>query len=52
MTMPNMTGHVLVNEILSIRIDMAIILCTGFSDQNDERKVKGQYETDYNEGYG
>ena len=31
-TMPNMTGMELAREILKIRADMPIILCTGFSD--------------------
>lgn len=31
MTMPGMTGDVLAKEILSIRPDMPIILCTGYS---------------------
>ncbi|MFH1915028.1 MAG: response regulator [Pseudomonadota bacterium] len=31
-TMPNMTGMELAREILKIRPDMPIILCTGFSD--------------------
>ena len=31
-TMPNMTGLELAREILAIRPDMPIILCTGFSD--------------------
>ncbi|MBN1930875.1 MAG: response regulator [Desulfobacterales bacterium] len=32
MTMPNMTGVMLAEEILKIRSDIPIILCTGFSD--------------------
>ena len=31
-TMPNMTGLELAREILNLRPDMPIILCTGFSD--------------------
>lgn len=33
MTMPNMTGVQLANEIKVIRADIPIIICTGFSDQ-------------------
>ena len=37
MTMPHMTGIDLAKEILTIRPDTPIILCTGFSDTVDER---------------
>ena len=40
MTMPNMTGKELAKEIMSIRPDISIILCTGFSEQIDEKKAK------------
>jgi len=40
MTMPDMTGIQLSQEILSIRPDMPIILCTGYSKQIDEEKAK------------
>lgn len=40
MTMPNMTGKDLAKEIISIRSDIPIILCTGFSEQIDEEKAK------------
>ena len=40
MTMPNMTGKDLAKELMSIRSDMPIILCTGFSEQVDEQKAK------------
>jgi CheY-like chemotaxis protein len=40
MTMPNMTGSDLAKEIMSIRPDIPIILCTGFSDQIDKNKAK------------
>jgi PAS domain S-box-containing protein len=40
MTMPNMTGSELAKKIMSIRPDIPIILCTGFSDQIDEHKAK------------
>jgi len=39
-TMPNMTGKDLAKEIMSIRSDIPIILCTGFSEQIDEVKAK------------
>jgi len=39
-TMPNMTGDELVKEILQIRPEMPIILCTGFSDKIDEIRAK------------
>jgi len=40
MTMPNMTGKDLAKELMSIRADIPIILCTGFSEQIDENKAK------------
>lgn len=40
MTMPQMTGDHLVEEILKIRSDTPIILCTGFSEKIDEEKAK------------
>jgi CheY-like chemotaxis protein len=36
MTMPKMTGERLSQEIISIRSDIPIILCTGFSEQITE----------------
>jgi PAS domain S-box-containing protein len=38
--MPNMTGEQLARELISIRPEMPIILCTGFSDENDERRAR------------
>ena len=38
-TMPNMTGKDLAKELMSIRPDIPIILCTGFSEQIDEKKA-------------
>ncbi|MEN6320749.1 MAG: PAS domain S-box protein [Syntrophaceae bacterium] len=38
MTMPNMTGIQLAAEILKIRHDIPIILCTGYSEIIDEEK--------------
>ncbi|HIJ56173.1 MAG TPA: response regulator [Deltaproteobacteria bacterium] len=40
MTMPRMTGDKLAKEILSIRFDIPIILCTGYSSLIDEDKAK------------
>jgi PAS domain S-box-containing protein len=40
MTMPHMTGDLLVKEILKIRPDLPIIMCTGFSEKIDEEKAK------------
>lgn len=40
MTMPKMTGLDLAKEIVSIRPDMPIILCTGFSNQLDDEKLR------------
>lgn len=39
-TMPNITGKELSKEIMRIRPDIPIILCTGFSEQIDERKAE------------
>jgi len=37
-TMPNMTGEVLAKEMMQIRSDIPIILCTGFSHLVDQKK--------------
>ena len=37
--MPEMTGDKLVKEILGIRPDIPIILCTGFSEKTDEKQA-------------
>jgi len=39
MTMPNMTGKELASELKRMRPDMPVILCTGFSDQIDEKRA-------------
>jgi len=54
--MPNMTGEQLAKEIFSIRPEIPIILCTGFSDENDERRQGHGHqrifeEARYNERY-
>ncbi|MFH0995044.1 MAG: PAS domain S-box protein [Pseudomonadota bacterium] len=38
--MPNMTGEQLARELISIRPGIPIILCTGFSDENDELRAR------------
>ncbi len=40
MTMPKMTGDQLAKEMISIRKDVAIIICTGFSEKIDREKAK------------
>jgi two-component system, cell cycle sensor histidine kinase and response regulator CckA len=39
MTMPHMTGKELASQILRIRQDVPVILCSGFSEQMDEEKA-------------
>ena len=39
MTMPEMTGAALARQILALRPDIPIILCTGYSDQISEEKA-------------
>jgi len=39
-TMPKMTGDILSQKIRSIRPDLPIIMCTGFSEIMDEKKAK------------
>ncbi len=39
MTMPQMTGDLLVKEILKIRPDLPIIICTGFSEYINKEKA-------------
>jgi len=40
-TMPNMTGLELAKELLKLRSDIPIILCTGYSEHINEYKAKG-----------
>ena len=40
MTMPNMTGKDLGKELMVIRPDIPIILCTGFSEQINKRRAE------------
>jgi len=46
-TMPNMTGTELAREVLLIRADVPIILCTGFSDNISEEKAKNMGMTEF-----
>ena len=39
-TMPNMTGERLAKELMAIRPNVPIILCTGFSEMVSEEKAK------------
>jgi len=38
--MPNMTGEQLAQELIAIRPEIPIILCTGFCDENDEKRAR------------
>jgi len=38
MTMPDMTGDRLAQELISIKSDIPIIICTGFSERIDRGK--------------
>jgi PAS domain S-box-containing protein len=40
MTMPNMTGDQLAKELMSIKPDLPVIICTGFSERINEKKSK------------
>ena len=40
MSMPNMTGEKLAREMIAIRPDIPVILCTGFSERLDEKKAE------------
>ena len=41
MTMPNMTGDKLSRELMQIRSDIPVIICTGYSERITEDKAKG-----------
>jgi len=47
LTMPQITGDKLVKEILNIRPDIPVILCTGFSEKIDEKKAKAIGAAEY-----
>ena len=38
--MPNMSGDELARELLKIRVNLPIIICTGYSDRIDEKTAK------------
>ncbi|MDP3481210.1 MAG: response regulator [Desulfoprunum sp.] len=40
MTMPGLTGKELARELMAVRPDLPIILCTGFSEQINEKQAK------------
>jgi two-component system, cell cycle sensor histidine kinase and response regulator CckA len=40
MTMPHITGEKLAREIMGIRANFPVVLCTGFSERITERKAK------------
>jgi CheY-like chemotaxis protein len=40
MTMPELTGDKLAEEVLRIRPDIPVIICTGFSEKLNENKAK------------
>jgi PAS domain S-box-containing protein len=40
MAMPNMTGDLLAREMISIRPDIPIIICTGFSEKISQERAK------------
>ena len=40
LTMPYMTGDVLVQELLKIRPDIPVVLCTGFSEKISEERAR------------
>jgi len=39
-TMPNMTGEVLAKELMHIRPDLPVIICTGYSQSFDQERAK------------
>ncbi len=43
MTMPNMTGDKLAMELISIRSDIPVIICTGFSERIDRNKAEAAH---------
>lgn len=40
LTMPNMTGDQLAKELIMIRSDIPIVICTGFSEDVTDQKLK------------
>jgi PAS domain S-box-containing protein len=39
MTMPGMTGDILASELMEIRSDIPLIICTGYSERIDEQRA-------------
>ena len=40
MTMPNMTGDILATELMKIRPDIPVIICTGYSERIDDERAR------------
>jgi PAS domain S-box-containing protein len=40
MTMPGMTGDLLAAELMKIRADIPVIICTGYSERIDEKRAR------------
>jgi signal transduction histidine kinase/ActR/RegA family two-component response regulator len=40
MTMPNMTGDILAMELMKIRPDIPVIICTGYSERIDDQRAQ------------
>jgi len=40
MTMPNMTGDILATELMNIRPDIPVVICTGHSERIDEQRAQ------------
>jgi CheY-like chemotaxis protein len=38
--MPGMTGDTLASELMNIRSDIPVIICTGYSERIDERRAR------------
>jgi len=47
MTMPQLTGRSLARQLIAIRADLPIVLCTGFSDQIDAAQAKAEGISDF-----
>jgi CheY-like chemotaxis protein len=40
MTMPGMTGDILAAELMKIRPDIPVVICTGYSERIDEQRAR------------
>jgi CheY-like chemotaxis protein len=40
MTMPGMTGDILAAELMKIRADIPVVICTGYSERMDEQRAR------------